>query len=141
MNAIKAHVGSKCMSVTASGFGSSLCPSMGFIRLDALRAEDWPFRISANSVFIVLTVDLNENTVSVHSYGSLYFNQEDKEKPENRYFAMQGIYDVTTPRGVKKWRKTQIKNVPTIGKKIAKHFNDVMEIVDEYTGGYPYGKK
>ena len=117
---------------------SSLCPYMQFVRLDALNKEDYPHGIDRNSVYIDFCVNHKENKVEIHSLGSVYLDEADKQSEKYKYYAMKSIQQVYVDEGGKKFRKSKFKTEKDLCKKMLDYFDNVMVEVEKYTGGYPY---
>lgn len=114
-------------------------PNMCFIVVDALNPQDYPNGIGDNSVFLMFRVDFEAKTVECRRSGHIYLSEKDKrENPKLRYLAMNSMVEIGTRRGLKRMRKSKIKDHATTAHKMATYFNEVMEKVVEYTGSYPY---
>lgn len=114
-------------------------PNVCFIVVDALAPQDYPHGISDNSVFLMFRIDFEEkNFECVHS-GHIYLSEKDKrDNPKLRYLCMNSMVEIGVRRGLKKMRKSKIKDNATTAHKMATYFNEVMEKVVEYTDSYPY---
>ena len=102
-------------------------PNVCFIVVDALAPQDYPHGISDNSVFLMFRIDFEEKNFECVRSGHIYLSEKDKrDNPKG------------VRRGLKKMRKSKIKDNATTAHKMATYFNEVMEKVVEYTGSYPY---
>ena len=119
-------------------FNPAFYAPMQWIRIDALDKKDWPNNIGDNSVFIEFKVDFDTRKVEVTRSGHVYLSPKDLETPKYKYLAMKSIVSVGVDKGLKKFRKSNFKDASDLAKKISKYYNNVMECVAEYTGGYPY---
>lgn len=114
-------------------------PNVCFIVVDALNPQDYPHDISDNSVFLMFRIDFEEKNFECKRSGHIYLSEKDKrENPKLRYLCMNSMMEIGVRRGLKKMRKSKIKDMATTAHKMATYFNEVMEKVVEYTGGYPY---
>lgn len=116
-------------------FTKGLCPSMQFIGLEALKHSDIPHNIPQNGVYIYFTIDFEEKSVEVHSSGHIYLSNEESKAT---YLAMTDLKQLTKMRGGKWMRKAKFKDINDLYKRISTFYVSVMEIVNEYTQGYPY---
>lgn len=114
-------------------------PNVCFIVVDALAPQDYPHGISDNSVFLMFRIDFEEKNFECKRSGHIYLSEKDKrENPKLRYLCMNSMVEIGVRRGLKKMRKSKIKDHATTAHKMATYFNEVMEKVVEYTGSYPY---
>lgn len=114
-------------------------PNVCFIVVDALAPQDYPHGISENSVFLIFRIDFEEKNFECKRSGHIYLSEKDKrENPKLRYLCMNSMVEIGVRRGLKKMRKSKIKDHATTAHKMATYFNEVMEKVVEYTGSYPY---
>lgn len=109
-----------------------------YIRIDALEAKDYPHNIEENSIYMDFIIDFNENKFEVYRVGHIYLSPSDLKTDRYKYYAMKSMTNVYVDKGGKKFRKTKYKDEETTANKIADYFNNVMESVIQYTGGYPY---
>lgn len=123
------------VSVDVYGKFQNFAPSIQFVKLDALKKEDYPHNIDRNSIYIDFKIDLLEKKVEVFSYGHIYLSQEESRKT---HLAMCGMKDLAVTRGVKWFRKQSYKNTADLVKKLNTFYLAVMEKVKEYTKEYPY---
>ena len=114
------------------------CPYIIFVRLDALKKEDYPNGISENSIYIDFKIDLFNKKVEVHQNGHIWLSPYDKTTPKYKYLAMKSMQDVLVDNGGKKFRKQNYKDMKDLANKMQKYYKEVMEAVIDYTGGYPY---
>lgn len=134
-NEIKKQVPlAKQVKISTGGY----CPHICFIKIDALLEKDYPHNISDNSVFIIYRIDFNEQKFDAFRLGHIYLSPKDKKTDKYKYLCMKGMSNVLVDKGGKKMRKTTHKDTKTTAKKMADYFNEVMNAVTEYTGGYPY---
>lgn len=115
-----------------------MCPSIQYISIDALKPSDYPNGIERNSIFITYKVDLLEHKVMIHSSGHVWLSPKDKATDRYKYLAMKSVLDIHEDKGGYKFRKQSYKSTQHLVEKLSKHFNEVMQSVVEYTGGYPY---
>lgn len=134
-NEIKKQVPlAKQVKISTGGY----CPYLCFIRIDALLEKDYPHNISDNSIYIDYEIDFNENKFEVFRVGHVYLSPKDLKTDKYKYLAMKSMSNILVDKGGKKMRKTKHKDCKTTAKKMADYFNEVMNAVIEYTGGYPY---
>lgn len=134
-NEIKKQVPlAKQVKISTGGYCSYLC----FIRIDALLEKDYPHNISDNSIYIDYEIDFNENKFEVFRVGHVYLSPKDLKTDRYKYLCMKSMSNILVDKGGKKMRKTKHKDCKTTAKKMADYFNEVMNAVIEYTGGYPY---
>lgn len=108
-----------------------------YIRVDALYKKDYPNNIDDNSMFMEFHVDLSLGKLEFFRGGHVWLSPYDAEN-DFKYYAMRGILSISNEYGVKKFRKCNVKNETDIINKISKSFNETMESIIYYTGGYPY---
>lgn len=114
-------------------------PNVCFIVVDALAPQDYPHGISDNSVFLMFRIDFDEKNFECKRSGHIYLSEKDKrDNPKLRYLCMNSMVEIGVRRGLKKMRKSKIKDMATTAHKMATYFNEVMEKVVAYTGSYPY---
>ena len=114
------------------------CPYIIFVRLDALKREDWPNNIAENSIYINFEIDLFNKKVSVFRSGSVWLSPYDKTLPQYKYLCMKSMQNVLVDNGGKKFRKQNYKDMKDLAKKMQQYYAQVMEAVNDYTDGYPY---
>jgi len=114
------------------------CPYIIYVRMDALKKEDWPNRIAENSIYIDFEIDLYNKKVSVFRSGSVWLSPYDKTTPKYKYLAMKSMQNVLVDNGGKKFRKQNYKDMKDLANKMQKYYAQVMEAVNDYTDGYPY---
>lgn len=114
------------------------CPYIIFVRLDALKREDWPNNIAENSIYIDFEIDLYNKKVSVFRSGSVWLSPYDKTTPKYKYLAMKSMQNILVDNGGKKFRKQSYKDMKDLTNKMEKYYKEVMTSVIDYTGGYPY---
>lgn len=114
------------------------CPYIIFVRLDALKREDWPNNIAENSIYIDFEIDLYNKKVSVFRSGSVWLSPYDKTTPKYKYLCMKSMQNVLVDNGGKKFRKQNYKDMKDLAKKMQQYYAQVMEAVNDYTDGYPY---
>lgn len=124
----------KQVKISTGGY----CPYICFIRIDALLEKDYPHNISDNSIYIDYEIDFNENKFEVFQVGHVYLSPKDLKTDKYKYLCMKSMSNILVDKGGKKMRKTKHKDNKTTAKKMADYFNEVMNAVIEYTGGYPY---
>lgn len=124
----------KQVKISTGGY----CPYLCFIRIDALLEKDYPHNISDNSIYIDYEIDFNENKFEVFKVGHVYLSPKDLKTDKYKYLCMKSMSNILVDKGGKKMRKTKHKDNKTTAKKMADYFNEVMNAVIEYTGGYPY---
>ena len=117
---------------------SSFCPYIIFVRLDALKSEDYPNGLSDNSVYLEFEVDLIEKKVELLINGSIWLSPYDREH-KYKYLAMKSMVKVLTDFGGKKFRKQSFKNMQDLAARMENYYIEVMEAVKKYTDNkYPY---
>ena len=114
------------------------CPYIIFVRLDALKREDWPNNIAENSIYIDFEIDLYNKKVSVFRSGSVWLSPYDKTLPQYKYLCMKSMQNVLVDNGGKKFRKQSYKDMKGLANKMQQYYAQVMEAVNDYTDGYPY---
>lgn len=114
------------------------CPYIIFVRLDALKREDWPNNIAENSIYIDFEIDLYDKKVSVFRSGSVWLSPYDKTLPQYKYLCMKSMQNVLVDNGGKKFRKQSYKDMKDLANKMQQYYAQVMEAVNDYTDGYPY---
>ena len=114
------------------------CPYIIFVRMDALKREDWPNGIAENSVFIDFEIDLFNKKVEVHGSGHIWLSPYDKTTPKYKYLCMKSMQNVLVDNGGKKFRKQGYKDMKDLANRMQKYYAQVMEAVNDYTDGYPY---
>ena len=114
------------------------CPYIIFVRMDALKREDWPNGIAENSIYIEFEIDLYNKKVSVFRSGSVWLSPYDKTLPQYKYLCMKSMQNVLVDNGGKKFRKQNYKDMKDLAKKMQQYYTQVMEAVNDYTDGYPY---
>jgi hypothetical protein len=117
---------------------SGFCPYIIFVRLDALKREDWPNNIAENSIYIDFEIDLYNKKVSVFRSGSVWLSPYDKTLPQYKYLCMKSMQNVLVDNGGKKFRKQSYKDMKDLANKMQQYYAQVMEAVNDYTDGYPY---
>lgn len=128
---------SRCEGVY--GRFTEFCPYIQFVKLDALKREDWENNIAENSVYVTFKIDLLKKKVEIHSCGHVWISKADKETyPMDYYMAMHSLTKICKRNGVKPMRKSSYKSVDNLVEKIIKAYETIMEQVADYTGGYPY---
>ena len=117
-----------------------ISPETQFIRLDALEEKDYPSGIDRNSIYVCFRIDMDEKSVQIHSAGSVWISEADKERYEgDRYMAMHPMLAITKRNGGKVMRKQRYKDSTDLAKKVIKAYNDIMAQVLDYTNYiYPY---
>lgn len=114
-------------------------PNVCFIVVDALAPQDYPHGISDNSVFLMFRIDFEEKNFECVRSGHIYLSEKDKRDNQKlRYLCMNSMVEIGVRRGLKKMRKSKIKDMATTAHKMATYFNEIMEKVVDYTDGYPY---
>lgn len=116
----------------------SFCPNLQYIIYDALETKDYPNGISNNSIRIIFALDLKTKKVELHSTGHIWLSPSDKATDKYKYLAMISMKNVAENMGVKKFRKQGFKDFADLRKKMETYYNNVMQCVEKYTGGYPY---
>ena len=120
----------------------SFSPETQFIRLDALAEKDYPNGIERNSIYVSFRIDMEEKSVQIHSTGSVWISEADRQLYEgDRCLAMHPMLTITKRNGGKVMRKQRYKDPLDLAKKIIKAYNDIMKEVLDYTNYvYPYKK-
>lgn len=73
----------------------------------------------------------------LHHYPHVYLSDYDREH-DYKYLAMRGVPDLMKECGLPSFRKFNYKDEKTTAKKIATYVSNAMDVLDCYTGGYPY---
>lgn len=135
-----AQIQSECLLAKQVRYScTNYYPNVCFIVVDALAPQDYPHGISDNSVFLMFRIDFEEKNFECVRSGHIYLSEKDKrDNPKLRYLCMNSMVEIGVRRGLKKMRKSKIKDMATTAHKMATYFNEVMEKVVEYTNGYPY---
>lgn len=120
------------LKATAS-FGESL-----YVRLDSLKEEDWPHGISKNSIYVTFLINVANRKVEVAGCGHIYLSPSDRRTERYKYLAMKSMIDVLADYGGRKFRKQPFKTEAELARKMVGFYDNVMEAVEKYTGGYPY---
>lgn len=116
-------------------FSVGLCPNMQFIGWEALKNEDMPNGIKENGIHLVFKIDFAEKSVEVFQSGHIWLSK-DEQKATN--LAMVGMKRLLKTRGCGWFRKQKYKDISDLYNRMRKFYDKAMEIVAEYTSGYPY---
>lgn len=93
--------------------------------------------VSDNGLYIKFKVDLTDKTVEVDQCGAIHVCEEDKRRSG---VMMVNLKTLVKARGGKWMRKSKYKDYNDLCNRVVRFHEDVMAIVEEYTGGYPYAK-
>lgn len=72
--------------------------------------------------------------------GHVYLSPSDKQSEKYKYYVMRSMVEIATDYGVKKFRKQKYKNVQDLANKMNTYYSNVIQALEQYTGGYPYKK-
>lgn len=125
----------KHISVSEIG---GLCPYLIFVTIDALDRKDYPNGIAENSSYLTFEIDLYSKKVELFRCGSVWLSPSDRQTDKYRYLAMKSMVNVLVDKGGSKFRKQSYKTMQDVTMKMAKYYDEVMNALEEYTGGYPY---
>ena len=117
------------------GHFDSFGPQYQFITYDALKKEDWPNNIAANSIYIAFYIDFKTKTFEARSSGHIYLTKADQDKS---YLCMCSMKQAHKALGGKWMRKSKFKSAQNIVEKMNRFYNEVMASVTKATGGYHY---
>lgn len=143
-NDIKAEIvrlteGNTYLKALYAQFRHDFAPYLQHFTLDAVKREDWDNGIAENSIYLMFNIDLTESKIEIRRSGHVWISAQDKQAYQrDKYLAMHSMLDIAKRNGTKPMRKQGYKNAQDAAKKIVKAFNDIMEQVNDYTGGYPY---
>lgn len=116
-------------------FKKGIVPALQFIGWEALKKEDIPHNIADNGIFIEFEIDFKNKSVEVFRSGHIWLSREEQKAT---YLAMTCMKRLAKGRGVKWFRKQKFKDIHDLYIRMRKFYDNMMEIVEEYTGGYPY---
>lgn len=116
-------------------FSVGLCPNLQFIGWEALKNEDMPNGIKENGIHILFEIDFEKKSVEVFQSGHIWLS---KEEQKATYLAMTGMKNLAKERGLGWFRKQKFKDINDLYKRLRKFYDNMMDIVNDYTGGYPY---
>lgn len=135
LNALEESKSEHCARIRGS-FGS-FCPELQHITIDALKPQDVPNNIDDNSIFLTFCFDFSKNQVEVKRWGHIYLCPEESKATN---MAMASMKAIAIARDVKWMRKSKIKTTDDLVAKLYGFFENVMNAVEQYTGGngYPY---
>ena len=125
----------KQFSNSYSRFGSV------FVRFEALEKKDYPNSIRENGKYVIFEIDSINEKVSLYSCGHIWLSEEDKNNEKYKYYAMRSMIEIAESKGIKRFRKCKIKSIEETFNKMNLYFQNVMDKVNEYSGGYPYSPK
>lgn len=120
---------------SVEGGFEKFCPDIQFIRIDALKPQDYPNRIKDNSIYIIFKVNLIDKTVEVHSSGHVNLSRSEGKATN---LAAASMKSVVIANGGKWMRKSKYKDAKDFAKKVADLWERTMEIIEGQTEGYPY---
>lgn len=123
--------------VAVTGTFWSFAPYLQWVRIDALRKEDWPNGLSDNSVFVDIQIDMQAQKFEVGNCGHIWLTDADERKS---YLCMCSMRKAVEAVGGKWLRKSKYKDAADLAKKVRKFWEQTMDCVDRATGGYPYKK-
>lgn len=116
-------------------FSVGLCPNLQFIGWEALKNKDIPYGIKENGIHIIFEIDFEKKSVEVFQSGHIYLCREEQKAT---YLAMTGMKNLAKSRGLGWFRKQKFKDINDLYKRLRKFYDNMMSIVNDYTGGYPY---
>lgn len=114
------------------------------IYVDYLKPQDYPngyLGYQDNSIVFQFFINLKTGDMDIFRgrfYPHVYKSDEDAAIEENDYMLTAEM--LMQKYGLKKFRKTKVKNIQDVIKKLNNFLNDAMGVIDDYTGGYPYQK-
>jgi hypothetical protein len=111
------------------------------ILVDYLKPQDYPAGYQDNSIVFQFFINLKTSELDIFRgrfYPYVYKSDEDAAIEENDY--MLNVEMLMQKYGLKKFRKTKVKNIQDVIKKLNNFLNSAMGVIDDYTGGYPYQK-
>lgn len=120
------------------GSVSDFCPNIVYITIDALEVNEYPHNIAENSIYLRFCIDFNKNKFECKGSGHVYLSPKDLKTEKHKYMCMRSMINIAEEKGIKKMRKSNHKDNKTTATKIASYFNEIMNALVEYTGGYPY---
>ena len=116
-------------------FSVGLCPNRQFIGWEALKKEDLPHGIKENGIHILFEIDFEKKSVEVFQSGHIWLS---KEEQKATYLAMTGMKNLAKARGLRWFRKQKFKDINDLYKRLRQFYDNMMGVVNDYTGGYPY---
>lgn len=111
------------------------------ILVDYLKPQDYPNGYQENSIVFQFFINLKTGDMDIFRgrfYPYVYKSDEDIAIEDIDYMVAAEM--LMQKYGLKKFRKTKVKNIQDVIKKLNKFLNDAMGVIDDYTGGYPYQK-
>ena len=109
-----------------------------YVTFESLNKEDYPHNIAENGKYVRFKIDLSAKKVELHSNGHIWLNKADKESEKYKYYAMRSMVSIAEEKGIKKFRKSKFTDAKSLFDKMNNYFQNVMEHVNIYSGGYPY---
>lgn len=110
-----------------------------YIYINYTKPEDYPNGLVVNSCRFIFSLRFAGNSLELHTSPHAWLSPYDREH-DFKYLAMRSAIDMGKECGVAKFRKSKIKDEDDVANKITKYVNSIMDIVNVYTGGYPYHK-
>lgn len=107
------------------------------IRVNYTHAKDCPNGLEINSCRFIFTIYFASNSLELHTAPHVVLSPYDREH-DHKYMAMRSAVDMGKECGVARFRRTKFKDEADAAAKIAKYVNQIMDIINVYTGGYPY---
>ena len=107
------------------------------VTVNYMQPKDYPNGLEVNACRFIFRYFFNSNSVELAIAPHIYLSPYDREH-DHKYMAMRGAVDLGKECGVPRFRKTKANNEEELANKIAKWLNKIMDIVNVYTGGYPY---
>ena len=116
-------------------FSVGLCPELQCIGWEALKNEDMPHNIKEKGIYIIFKIDFAQIAVVIFQSGFIYLCRDEQKAT---YLAMTGMKNLAKCRGLSWFRKQKFKDINDLYRRLRKFYDNMMDIVNEYTGGYPY---
>lgn len=117
------------------GYGqSSMLKNNLFIEINYNKECDYPNNLLMNAV--VFRFNNISDKMDLDWFPHFKLSPYDKAN-EYKYFAMRSAKDLGKECKVN-FRKFDLKDEKNIVEKLAKYLNSIMEVIQVYTGGYPY---
>ena len=116
-------------------FSVGICPSLQFIGWEALKNEDIPYHIKENGIYIIFEIDFATKSVEVFQSALINLCRDEQKAT---YLAMTSMKNLAKGRGLSWFRKQKFKDINDLYRRLRKFYDNMMDVVNEYTGGYPY---
>lgn len=117
--------------------GSFIVPEARIV-INFTQTKNYPNGIEENAIRFIYRFFFNTSTLEYSpGHAMIWLSPYDKEN-DYKYHAMRSADNLAKECGTGRFRKSKAKDEADVAVKIAKHLNKVMDIVNTYTGGYPY---